>query len=623
MCGICGIIDFSDQGNFDQEVIGKMVGSIQHRGPNHSDTWTAGGVALGHARLSIIDLSEAGNQPMRTADGRYVMVFNGEVYNFSELREELERDRVQFKGHSDTEVLLNAYVRWGHAVVSRLNGIFAFAVWDNFKRELILARDRFGVKPLYIHQLSNGIVFGSEIKAVLASGRVSPDVSVQAMHEFSYFGVALGANTLFEGIRRLEPGHWLRLNQLECEIRAYWRTEDAVNVGDDFETSTVKTRGLLEAAVKRQMVSDVPVGVFLSGGIDSSAVTAFASRHYGGTISTYSVGFDFDKGVNELPKARRVAEHFSTDHHELHIEASDMPLVMEELVRCHDEPFSDAGNIPLYLLCRELNCDQRVILQGDGGDELFGGYPRYALLDHFQYWRALSRTRGLLLPFESKRIRRLLRILDAFAQDDPALRMAFLLTQDTSRTSFRDILSKNWKARLDETDAFRRYREMAYRLKDLNPVQQMLFCDMNILLPDVFLEKVDKATMAFGIESRVPFLDNDLVDYVMGIPSSIKVRGNNPKRLLKKAMRGILPDNIIDSPKTGMGCPNSYWLSSSLYEYARCVFEDVVKSSDSFFERTALIRLLEKHKVNPSDQSGFILWKALNLSIWRKQYLER
>ncbi|MBE0623845.1 MAG: asparagine synthase (glutamine-hydrolyzing) [Burkholderiales bacterium] len=623
MCGIAGAVDFSIFSSVSAESMWRMTSMLHHRGPDRSDVVIDGAAGLGHARLSIIDLSDAGHQPMHSADGRFVIVYNGEVYNFRELRAELERGGISFRGHSDTEVVLNAWARWGPAVLTRLNGIFAFAIWDRHEQELVLARDRFGVKPLSFHRLANGIVFGSEIKAILASGLVSAQVNPQALHEFAYFGASLGRSTLFDGIERLEPGHWLRLSDGRCEILPYWRAEDVCRIEDDDATAVEKTRVLVEAAVRRQLVSDVPVGVFLSGGIDSSVVTAFASRHYEGTIKTYSVGFDFDRGVNELPRARRVAERFGTDHHEFHLAGGSMPAVIEDLVRRHDEPFSDAANIPLYLLCRELNGEPRVILQGDGGDEIFGGYRRYALLSYYNLWKALSTTRGFLPDVGNGKLARLHRILDAFGQQEDAMRMALLLTMDTSRTSFVQLLSPAWQSRLRQTDPFRRYREMAQRLRALDPVQQMLYCDTNVLLPDVFLEKVDKATMAFSIESRVPLLDNDLTDYAMGLPSRMKVRGSNKKWLLKKALRGVVPDEVLDAPKTGFGVPFSYWLATSLLDYARVVFNEAVARPDSFFDSKTLFSVFETHRAKPEYQSGFILWKALNLAIWQRQYLRQ
>jgi asparagine synthase (glutamine-hydrolysing) len=621
MCGICGWIGFG-AGGPDAERLRAMTAVLSHRGPDRQATWVQGPGGLGHARLSIIDLSDAGNQPMRTEDGRLVIVYNGEVYNFLELRAALKREGVVFRGHSDTEVVLNAYARWGTAVLPRLNGIFAFAIWDTLENELVLARDRFGVKPLYYNRLPNGIVFGSEIKAILASGLVSTRVKPQALHEFAYFGVSLGSNTLFEGIDRLEPGNWLRLREGWSAIQPYWRVENVAEIKDTEVTAVEKVRSLVEGAVKRQLMSDVPVGVFLSGGVDSSAVTAFACRHHCGTIKTYSVGFDFDRGINELPRASRVAQQFGTDHHELHLRGGNLPPAIEDLVRHHDEPFSDAANIPLYLLCRELNGNPRVILQGDGGDEIFGGYRRYALLSQHNWWRVLSKMRGFFPLFGSEKLRRLHRILDAFGQKEDATRMALLLTMDTTQTSFFNLLTVDWQAQLRPTDPFSRYREIERRTRGLDPVQQMLYCDTSILLPDVFLEKVDKSTMAFSIESRVPLLDNDLTEYAMGLPSRMKVRVSNKKRLLKQAMRGVVPDEVLDGPKTGFGVPFSGWLATSLHEYARGVFEESVARPDSFFDKSILFTVFQAHRNKPEPQSGFILWKALNLAIWQRQYLQ-
>jgi asparagine synthase (glutamine-hydrolysing) len=305
----------------------------------------------------------------------------------------------------------------------------------------------------------------------------------------------------------------------------------------------------------------------------------------------------------------------------VYVKGADLPPVIEDLVRHHDEPFSDAANIPLYLLSRELNGTPRVVLQGDGGDEIFGGYRRYALLSQFKFWKALSSIGRFMPTFGSDKLSRLVRILDAFGRDEPGHRMALLLTMDTPRSSFVDILSEGWKVSLRGTDPYRRYCEMAQRLRSLDPVQQMLYCDVNILLPDVFLEKVDKPTMSFGIESRVPFLDNELTEYVMGLPAAVKVSGNKKKRLLKQSLRGVIPDDILDAPKSGFSVPYSYWLSNSLYGYAQEMFKDATVRNDAFFDRTALFGLIARHKRNASHRTGFILWKALNLAIWQKQYL--
>jgi asparagine synthase (glutamine-hydrolysing) len=623
MCGLCGIIEFSCRDGISPDRLKTMIATLKHRGPDYQHTWAEGHAGLAHARLSIIDLTPTGRQPMISSDERFVIVFNGEVYNFPDIRRELELLGTKFRGHSDTEVVLEAYVRWGEKVLPRFNGIFALAIWDKAKQELILARDRYGVKPLYYARIGKGLVFASEIKAILASQLVQPAMNVESLHEFAYYGVALGCNTMFKGIKRLDPGHWLKFGAEEERQEAFWELMPTQNASDAIEDATAKIRFLLEQAVKRQLVSDVPVGIFLSGGIDSSCVTAFAAKHYSGKIRTYSVGFDFDRCTNELPKARQVAACYGTEHHELHISGDNLPPIIESLIDHHDEPFSDAANIPLFLLCRELKGEIRVVLQGDGGDEIFAGYRRYALLSHARLWEALSRFRLLVSQglFKNQAALRLRRILDVFAEKDWGMRMALLLTTDTPKKSFADLMSPGWRQRLMEHDPFARYRDMAKRFADYDGVQKMLFTDCKILLPDIFLEKVDKSTMASGIESRVPFLDNDLTDYVLGLPSSMKIKNGEKKFLLKRALRRIVPDNILDGPKTGFEVPYSFWLREPLAAYSRDVLMDACSGDDPVLDRDKVARTLSDHKAGDTHQNAFILWKALNFALWQQHYL--
>jgi len=621
MCGFVGLYDSQERTENFTELIRSMTNTIAHRGPDSNEVYVNGAIGLGHVRLSIIDLSNRGSQPMTTEDGRYVIVFNGEIYNYKEIRLELEKYKVSFNGSSDTEVLLKAWVYWGPDILKRLNGIFSFAIWDNLTKKLILARDRFGVKPLYYYNSDQGIVFGSEIKALLASKLIDKKINHQALHEFTFFGASLGQNTFFSGIKRLEPGQWLTYEGDKLILSSYHNFHNTEAVQDSKELAVDKIKYLLQESVKKQLVADVPVGIFLSGGIDSSLITAYASKHYSGKIDTFSAGFDFQDGVNELPVAKRISEEFNTNHHELSLKGDGLPSIIEDLVSHHDEPFSDAANIPLYILCKELKGNMKVVLQGDGGDEIFGGYRRYSILKHLYFWKSLS-SFSKILPFgKYENFNRIKRISEALSQENEANRMAWLLTMDTKRFSFKDLLTKDWQLILSKTDPFSRYRKIISDLDSFSPVQKMLYCDTNILLPDIFLEKVDKSTMANGIESRVPLLDNELTEYVMGLPAEYKVSMGSGKSLLKKALKGTVPDYVLNAPKTGFGVPYSYWLSSSLYDYARNIFEEAASHPDPFFEKKVLLSLLDEHKERPNEQRGFILWKALNLAIWQKQYL--
>ncbi|CAG0905860.1 unnamed protein product, partial [Darwinula stevensoni] len=419
----------------------EATNSIRHRGPDDAGYYEDENVGLGHRRLSIIDLSSAGHQPMTSANGRYIIAYNGEIYNYLQLKQELQSNGFQFRSQSDTEVVVNGFEYWGSAIFEKLNGIFAISIWDQAEKKLILARDRMGVKPLYYWHENDLLLFGSEIKTILSYDIVKRKINLQSFHEFLYYGYALGENTMFSGIKKILPGQYLEISKDKVMTKKFWSINNINTISQNSikeSTAISQTKSLLESAVSRQLVSDVPVGVFLSGGIDSSAITAFASKHYAGKLKSYSAGFDFDGGHNELPLASKIAKKFGTQHHELMVQGKDITDIIKKMIYHHDEPFSDAANIPLYLMTQHVKNDCKVVLQGDG---------------------------------------------------------------------------------------------------------------------DQFLEKVDKSTMANGVEVRVPFLDNDLASFALALPSELKVKNGVKKYLLKKALDGILPNEVLYGPKKGFGVP--------------------------------------------------------------------
>lgn len=599
-----------------------MVSSIRHRGPDDCGVYARGPVGLGHARLSIIDLSPTGQQPMSTPDGRFTIVFNGEVYNFPCLRSRLEDKGVAFRGTSDTEVVLHAFAQWGPDAFSQFNGMFALAIWDEVMQRLTLARDRFGIKPLYYQTSDRAIVFGSEIKALLCSGRVARHMNWAALHEYLYYGYPIGANTFYRGIRELSPGSYATFDAAGLKEARYWHIEQTPVVKDALQSAARRVADLLDKAVQSHLISDVPVGVFLSGGVDSSAITALASRHYAGRLKTYSASFDFEKGVDERPKARLIAQRFGTEHHEVRVEGRRMPDVIEALVRCHDEPFGDAADIPLYLLCEQLRGSVKVILQGDGGDEIFAGYRRYNVLSFNPLWQTMAAFRGMLglLP-RGPLHQRVTRFFRAIGHPDPALQMALYLTQEDFLNPPTRLFNADAQQQLALHDPFAAYHEAYNRLKNFETVQRALYTDCLILLPDMFLEKVDKSTMAHGIEVRVPFLDTDLTDYALGLPSGIKVKYGQKKRILRLALRGIVPDEILDAPKEGFGVPYQYWLREPLAEYLRSVLLDDSVQQWGIFDRAALEGAIQEHTMGQRNH-GFLLWKLLNLGLWHRMYLQ-
>jgi asparagine synthase (glutamine-hydrolysing) len=621
MCGICGILDPRSSSDDLQRFGRRMTETLAHRGPDDAGAFVGEGIVLGHRRLSIIDLSSAGAQPMTL--GTTTVVYNGESYNFPELRHELETLGHTFRGHSDTEVLLHAYQEWGLTGLERLEGIFAFALWDAARTRLVLMRDRLGVKPLFYAQQGTRLAFGSEIKAVFAAVEADRTPDGQALSEYLWYGNAFEDRTLYRGVRALEPGWRLIVEAGRTRLECWWRIESwLADVRRDIAPGEAAgaVRRAIDAAVSRQLVSDVPVGIFLSGGLDSSSIAASAAVTAGRRLSSFSVGFDYERGINELPKARVVAQQLGLDHHELRIQSGALEEVIGALVLAHDEPFADAANIPLYLLAAQLGGKIKVVLQGDGGDEMFAGYRRYSILRAVLIWRLWPHgLERLLGAFPAGA--RLARLGAAAGCSDAALRMALLLTVETLRDPPTMMLRPAVRARLGaDHDPFMAFRRCAGRFTGVDPVQQMLLTDLSLQLPSQFLTKVDRATMTHGIEARVPLLDEQVGALVVGLPSLLKVRGAHRKIVLRDAMRERLPADICNGPKVGFGVPYEEWLRTSLFEFARAA----VLSPD-FIERFGLDRArletaLGEHRARRRDR-GFLLWKLLQLALWSRHYL--
>ena len=621
MCGLAGILDLSRSAPELEPIIRRMTDTLVPRGPDAGGAYVRHGIALGHRRLSILDLSLAGAQPMVLGPEGPAIAFNGEVYNFQTLRRELEVLGHVFRGHSDTEVLLHAYAEWGLEGLRRFEGIFALAIWDPARRRLALMRDRFGVKPLFYTRSGERIAFASEIKALFPAGGIDGEIDAQALSEYLWYGNAYEDRTLYRSVRSLKPGHWLIAEGGPVRTEAWWSIEEWLSApsfpGDRTEAFRA-VRDAVDASVRRQMVADVPVGIFLSGGIDSSAVAAAAVLVQSKPISSFSVGFDFDRGVNELPKARRVARHLGLDHHEVEVSGQDMEETLLDLARAHDEPFADAANIPLFLLARKLRGSIKVVLQGDGGDELFAGYRRHAILSNASAWKLWpGALTGVVRRFGG-RGRRLARMAEAMCQPDPALCMALLLTVETLRERPERLLDPDARRRLEEhADPFLAYHSAAFRFQGRDPVEQMLLTDMMLQLPSQFLAKVDRATMACGLEARVPLLDENLARLAVSLPIRWKVDGKRKKIALRESLRGRIPDDILDSPKTGFSVPYQYWLRGPLHRFARDAMLDKVFVSRFGFESALLESKLEEHRQGTRDW-GFTLWKVFQLALWSK-----
>jgi asparagine synthase (glutamine-hydrolysing) len=622
MCGICGIFEPGAGQRALDQTVRAMVRTLAHRGPDAEGVESTDDVALGHRRLSIIDLSATGAQPMTF--GSVWLSYNGEIYNFRDLRRQLESLGHSFRGHSDTEVILHVYSEYGLNGLTTLEGIFALALWDGAARRLVLMRDRLGVKPLFYAWSKRRLLFGSEIKAVLAGGLEDRTVDDQALSEYLWFGNAYEDRTIFEHVRTVPPGHRLVVENGRARLEAWWKVEDWMPETPDAIGPAEAGRAVRDAvdhAVSRQLVSDVPVGIFLSGGVDSSSIAASAMHAVGRPLTSFAVGFDYDRGINELPKARQVADHLGLDHHELRVTAPAIETILGTLVRAHDEPFADAANLPLFLLARSLGGAFKVVLQGDGGDELFAGYRRYSILQHTRLWRFWpTALKGIIARVGKHAGRRLARMASAAGAADPAMRMALLLTVETLGEPPTAQMTSEARHHFERTaDPFAAYRRSAERFRNLDPVSQMLATDLVLQLPSQFLTKVDRATMASGVEARVPLLDERVVALALRLPVSLKLRGGK-KAVLRDAMRSRLPAEILDGPKTGFGVPFEYWMQGPLHDFARAAILDPAFTIRFGFDRARVEAALKSHR-DGLTQRGFLLWKLLQLSLWHQEYL--
>ena len=620
MCGVAGILR-TDGAAADAAAVRRMAQTLHHRGPDDSGVYAQGPVALGHTRLSVLDLSARGGQPMRSEDGRFVLAYNGEIYNFQGLRRILQANGHAFRSRSDTEVVLRAFAEWGMDSFRRLEGMFALALWDGKEQRLTLARDRFGIKPLHYCKTKRGLIFGSEIKAMLASGELPSRMDWAALNEYLHFGSALGESTMFAGVRKLLPGHALTLSAAGMKLAPYACVLNVAPVAEDPSTAAQRCRELLEKAVASRLVSDVPVGLFLSSGLDSSAIAAFASEHYGGRLSTYTASFGPDWPVDESGSARQLAEHFNTDHHELRVSGADAAPVVEQLVRSHDAPFADPAGIPLHLLYAALRGGPRVILQGDGGDELFGGYWRYREALPGRRFRALlspARWKALLRRPAKKWSGVLGGDWRFYPQVGGLTPMTKPFLADTVAAPALALLAPEARRCLQASDPFRCHREHFQRLRRLDPAQRRMRMDCAIRLPDRHFAKVDRASMAHGVEVRLPMADADLASHALGLPTAYKVQPSVGKVVLRQALRGLLPDAVLQRRKAALLVPLDHWLRTSLAEQLRSVLLDGAAPHARLFDGAVLERLVERH-ASGLDHSR-LLYLLLNLALWMGIY---
>ncbi|MDT7603940.1 MAG: hypothetical protein QOF61_1937 [Acidobacteriota bacterium] len=625
MCGIAGFIDTDARLGADEReaLIDRMCKVIAHRGPDEQGTQVRGAVALGMRRLSIIDLA-GGHQPMSGCDPAVTLVFNGEVYNFRELQKDLEARGHRFKTHSDTEAIVHAYEQYGAACVQYLRGMFGFALWDERKRELFLARDRAGKKPLYYTVAPSGaFVFGSELKCVLEHPEVAREINLEALDAYVTFGYVPDPLSIFAGVHKLPPGHTLTFDGARVRVEQYWDFPFETDAKPRAEEEYVEElRALLDEAVRIRLVADVPLGAFLSGGVDSSAVVGLMARHTSRPVKTFSIGFSEDS-FDELKYARVAARHFATEHHEF-VVTPDICRVIDDLVWHFDEPFADSSAIPTHAVSRLAREHVKVVLSGDGGDELFAGYTRYVVDRQRSFFDRVPRglREGVMLPLSRKlphgawgRNYLYTNAHDAIGRYVNSLA---LFTDLNKRALYSEELRRALSGRAGAVETFRR---IASKVKSADPLDAMLYLDSKTYLPGDILTKVDRMSMAASLEARVPLLDHKLIEFAARVPARLKMNGLETKHLFKRAVRGLVPDEILDRPKQGFGVPIGKWINEELRDYIRDVLHGPRTRTRGYFDPAYLDVLFSEHERGRRDHSGQ-LWSLFVLELWQRTFAD-
>jgi len=645
MCGLAGFISPGLAGEGELRArAAAMAGELRHRGPDDSGVWVdpSAGVGLGFRRLAVQDLSPEGHQPMLSACGRYVVVFNGEIYNFSGLRRELEPRGHRFRGHSDTEVMLAAIAEWGlEAAVKRFVGMFAIALWDRQNRMLHLVRDRLGIKPLYYGWSGKTFLFASELKAIRAHPDFVSEIDRDALAVFLRHGYICQPHSIYRGILKLRPGSMLSLiagtPPQQVLPRPYWCIEELARNGAAQPFSGTETEGiehldeLLRDAVRLRMVADVPLGAFLSGGIDSSTVVALMQRQSSRSVKTFTIGF-YEGGFNEAAHAKAVARHLGTDHTELYVSPAEARAVIPKLPTLYDEPFADSSQIPTFLISELARSRVTVSLSGDGGDELFGGYTRY--VSGFKAWNIIrtlpqparrfsawvlrgvkpEQWKSLLqfLPEKRRsrlsvdRFRKLREVISATDTD------SFYLTQVSHWRHAGDVLVGS-----DEPATI--FTEVAGRLKISDFRQRAMLLDSVAYLPDDILTKLDRASMGVSLEARVPILDHRVVQFAASLPLSMKIHKGKGKYVLRKLLYRYVPESLVERPKMGFDVPIGAWLRAPLREWAEDLLNEARLRREGFLRPEVARRYWKEHLSGRFDWSNQ-LWDLLMLQAWLAEW---
>lgn len=651
MCGVCGQVDLEGK-TVCIKTLEKMCHILAHRGPDDEGAVVLRDglpielrkplltgleekgfeVGLGHRRLSIIDLSEAAHQPMTNEDRSLWVVYNGEIYNFMEIRSDLQAKGHVFKSRSDTEVILHAYEEWGVACLERFRGMFAFGVWDSKRRTLFIARDRLGKKPLVYSHRGGKFAFASEIKALLAIPWIGRTVSPFAIHRYLTYQYVPAPDTIFQEIHKLPPAHYLLYDSSgNVNVRPYWSLRGAPEAKDHTEMEELCgiIRERLEESVRLRLISDVPLGAFLSGGIDSSLVVGIMAKHGGPAVKTFSIGFD-EEDFSELAYAKMVSDHFGTDHHEFVVRPDAIGL-LPKLVWYYNEPFGDSSAIPTYYVSKMTREHVKVVLTGDAGDENFAGYPRY-LRSKYVLWftRLPENVRKSILPeclrfftlspWKRKTFNRLADFIEMLSCHQG--RNYGEQIRIFNEREKKDLYTVDFFGAVCDQDPLDYLIEKYEEARPKDPLEKLLFLDMATYLPEDLLVKMDIATMANSLEARIPFLDHELVEEVAKIPFRLKLRGSTTKYILKKAFSDFLPETILKRKKMGFGVPLARWFRKGLKEFVREILLDPQTLGRGYFRKEGIERILDDHIGLRYDHSAK-LWALLFLEVWFRVFVDK
>ena len=627
MCGIAGYTSFNNLPDSPQNTLESMVKVLTPRGPDAEGYFIDPSIALGHRRLSIIDI-KGGAQPFSGGGGRYHLVYNGEVYNYIELRQMLTQQGIQFKTKSDTEVLLQLFIHERIKGIERVNGMFSFAVWDKDDKTLFLVRDRIGIKPLYYTVQNHELIFASELKSLLKYPKVDRTLNLLSVQKYLTFGYVPAPHTIYEGIYKLEPGYYLKFNQGGLQKKCYWDIplEDNPISARNVDQCSEEMLELLKDAVKKRLRSDVPIGVFLSGGLDSSTLAALASKAMGGGLHTFSMGFE-DESYDESPYALQVSKLYQTTHHHEVLTTDSALQLLPEVMSRMDEPFADASILPTYLLSKFTAQHVKVVLGGDGGDELFAGYPSFQahkLMESLSIlplsWRDSINRVARKLPV-SHRYASVEFLVQQFMKGtgiSPEIRF-FMWMGYFSHEQKKQLLTESVKNALLRENPYEDILNYVKQSGLVSDFERILYLCMKMYLQDDILVKVDRASMSHSLEVRVPFLDHHLVEYVSGIQSAYKLKGFTTKYLLKEATKKLLPKTIRYRRKAGFMMPVAKWLKEDLKKHVEEVFFDPSVKEDGLFDTQYLQRLFEDHIHERRDNRKQI-WNLYSFLIWKKNF---